>query len=188
MTSAFQIQLAARHIVDGAVVAYPTEGVFGIGCAADDSEAIARVVQAKGRDARKGLILLTGTAAHLEGWVAIDPQTLPPPVANEPLTWIVPAGERCDPLVTGGRATVAVRITDHRVAAAVANEAGTPLISTSANKSGGAPLTSALAVRRTFGGVIDHIVPGELGSADGASEIRDFLSGTVLRPRLAPKG
>lgn len=185
MASAFQIQLAARHVTDGAVIAYPTEGVFGLGCAAADLDALERVILIKGRDAGKGLILLVAEASHLNGWVEIDTNSLPAPVAGKPITWVVPASRRCDTLITGDRATVAVRITDHPVARRLAGAVATPLVSTSANRSGQAAALSALTVRRTLGGVIDFLVPGALGNSTGPSEIRDFISGNVLRKGAA---
>ena len=49
---------AADVLLRGGVIAYPTEGVFGLGCLPDDFAAVQRVVAIKQRDASKGLILM----------------------------------------------------------------------------------------------------------------------------------
>jgi L-threonylcarbamoyladenylate synthase len=55
-------------------------------------------------------------------------------------------------------------------------------VSTSANVSGQAPARNRFVLRRRLGRLVDYVVPGECGPAAGASEIRDFASGKVLRP------
>ncbi|MEO1035597.1 MAG: L-threonylcarbamoyladenylate synthase [Pseudomonadota bacterium] len=167
-----------------AVIAYPTEGVYGLGCLADSYDALLRIVALKGRSAGKGLILLVADEAQLDGWVDDDLRLPDRGSAKTPLTWIVPAGPRCDTLVTGGRRTVAVRVTHHPIARALCALNPEPLVSTSANISGLPAITSPYVLRRTFRRKVDGFVPGPLGGAAGPSEIRELATGRVLRAAL----
>ena len=61
------IDKAAKVLQSGGVIAYPTEGVFGLGCLPENIDAVTRVLQIKQRDAAKGLILIAATASQFEG-------------------------------------------------------------------------------------------------------------------------
>jgi L-threonylcarbamoyladenylate synthase len=174
---------AARIIRAGGLIAYPTEGVYGLGCRPDLVAPVARLLEVKGRPAAAGLILIAASPAQLAGWIAptaAELRRLREPRAA-PVTWVVTAGPLAPGWITGGRPTIAVRITRHPAAMALCQAAGMPLVSTSANRRGRPPARSALAVRRWFGRDIDLVVGGPTGGAPGPSEIRDAASGAVLR-------
>ena len=183
MTYSPFIRRAARIIRRGGVIAYPTEGVFGLGCDPASPEAVERVLAIKGRPASAGFILIAADLDQLQGWVA--------PTAGErrrlasrtahPVTWVVTAGPRASRSLTGGRATIAVRVTRHPVAAALCRAVLTPLVSTSANLHGRPPARTALASRHRFGARLDMVVPGAAGGRRRPTEIRDARSGKVLR-------
>jgi len=178
------IDRAADVLLSGGVVAYPTEGVFGLGCLPDDDDALTRLLAIKQRDPAKGLILIAASNDQLRGWIDLGPDgSLPDPDPRHPTTWIVPAGPRTHSLVQGDNAGIAVRITSNPVAAALCRAVGSPIVSTSANLSGRPVARNEFVLRRQFGGHVDYVVPGKCGPASGASEIRDFRSGKVLRER-----
>ncbi len=183
--SPFQLRQAARCLNAGGVIAYPTEGVWGIGCDPLNGEAVTRVLKLKGRAAAKGLILIAAALEQLLPYLA-------PLAAGErarleatwpgPVTWLIPAAPDTPPWLSGEHATLAVRVTAHPPAAALCRAFGGALVSTSANPSGLPPAQSALAVRRYFGDAVDFILEGPLGGRKRPSEIRDFASGAVIRP------
>lgn len=178
------IERAADILLAGGVVAYPTEGVFGLGCLPDDGEALLKLLAIKQRDPSKGMILIAADSTQLEGWIGLAPgESLPAPDPGHPTTWIVPPGPRTHPLVRGSNTGVAVRITTNPVAAALCRAVGSPLVSTSANYSGRPVARNRFVLRRQFGQRVDYVVPGDCGPVSGASEIRDFRSGKVLRRR-----
>jgi len=180
--SFLHLRRAARIIHDGGIIAYPTEGVFGLGCDPDRHEAVLRILALKERAVAAGLILVAADRRQLDGW--INPSTDEERALSGTgalVTWIVTADPRCPEWITGGRATCAVRMTRHPVAAALCRAAGLPLVSTSANRHGHNAATSALAVRRLFGRRVDFIMPGMTGDATGPSEIRVAGTGAVLR-------
>lgn len=178
------ITRAAEILLCGGVIAYPTEGVFGLGCLPDDIAAVARLLAIKRRDARKGLILIAADADQLDGWIDLPAgKSLPAPNPEHPVTWIVPPGPLVHPLIQGENAGLAVRITTNPVAAALCSAVDSPLVSTSANLAGKPTARNRIVLRRQFAQLADYIVPGDCGPASGASEIRDFATGTVLRAR-----
>lgn len=181
MISDFQIRLAALHLLEGATVAYPTEGVFGLGCLPDNVMAVQRLLAIKARDAGKGLILLSANRELLDGWVDESVGDLVSE-GDHAVTWIVPAGPRCHRLLTGNRSTVAVRITRHPICRNLSAATARPLVSTSANHTGEPAIVSKLKLQRQLAHRVDYVVPGDLGGQLGPSEIRDLLTGTVLRP------
>lgn len=176
------LRRAAEVVRAGGVVAYPTEGVYGLGCRPDDAAAVLRIIDIKQRDPLAGVLLIAADIEQLAGWIEL-PDDAPDLTANpdKPVTWIVPATTTVPLWIRGRHSGVAIRITAHPVAAALCIEAGMPLVSTSANQSGRPPARNALVLRRNFRDLVDCIVPGRCGPAHGPSEIRDLASGRILR-------
>ena len=170
----------------GGIVAYPTEGVYGLGCRPDDFAAVQRICAIKQRDPLAGVLLIAADTAQLDDWIELPagaPELGSSP--DKPVTWIVPASAAVPPWIRGRHAGVGVRISCHPVATALCRAAGMPLVSTSANKSGRPPARHPMVLRRNFRDLVDCIVPGRCGPARGPSEIRDLVTGTVLRSARA---
>lgn len=180
-----RIQRAAAVIRSGGVVAYPTEAVWGLGCDPLNREAMDEILRLKGRAERKGVILIASSADQARPFVGDltdtewDRLVQPPP---SPVTWVVPASDCAPVWITGGRTTLALRITRHPVAAALCQAFGAPLVSTSANPQGLPPARNALKVRCYFAEQLADITPGAVGAATRPSQIRDIRSGQILRP------
>jgi L-threonylcarbamoyladenylate synthase len=184
MLNRFHIRRAARALYSGGVIAYPTEGVWGLGCDPFDAEAVARVCKLKRRDPGKGLILIAATIEQVTPWLAdLSASELHTVRAGwpGPLTWLVPHGGRTPDWITGGSNVVAVRVSAHPIVSALCREFGGPIVSTSANPSGCQPARTALQVRRYFAEQLDNILPGALGGQRGPTPIRDLRSGQLLR-------
>lgn len=177
------INSAARIMLAGGVVAYPTEGVFGLGCMPDDDDAVLRLLDIKQRPAHKGLILIGADSHMFEGWVAPEALAqIPPPEPQQPITWIVTPTATVSYLLRGKHAGLAIRITTNPTAAALCRAVDSPIVSTSANLSGRPVARNRYALRRQLGALVDCVVPGECGPASGASEIRVLGTDAVLRP------
>ena len=97
-----------------------------------------------------------------------------------PETWLVP-NHRFPSWITGGRASVAVRIPGHVQARTLSAIFGSALVSTSANPAGRPPARTELAVRRYFTDAVDHVLHGELSGSASPSRIRDAVSGARFR-------
>jgi L-threonylcarbamoyladenylate synthase len=184
MTSPFSIKRAADILLGGGVIAYPTEGVYGLGCIPGDPDAVMRILEIKSRSVTAGLILLSPDYALLEQWLAPDKRELKAiqKKSNHPITWVVTANPATPDWLTGGRPTLAIRISTHPVVHALCAATGSALVSTSANLSGRPAARSALMARKSLGSSVDYVVSGPLGHAPGASEIRVAQDNRVLRP------
>lgn len=180
----WHIRQAGAWIKNGGVVAYPTEAVYGLGCDPLDLAAIHRIFDIKRRPIDKGLILLADRFERVEAY--IEPlgdnelkrlsSTWPGPV-----TWILPAQRWVPEWLTGGRGSLAVRVTAHPVAAELCRAADMPIVSTSANISGRRPARTAVQVHRQFADQLDFIVAGRVGPLVRPTEIRDLKTGNILR-------
>jgi L-threonylcarbamoyladenylate synthase len=181
--SPFRLREAGHAIRAGAVVAYPTEAVYGLGCDPLNAAAVQRLLAIKGRPLHKGVILIAAELRQLSPFMAplaaADLATLQADWPG-PVTWVVPAAPDLPPWLSGGRDTVAVRVTAHPLAAALCRAAGMPLVSTSANASGRPPARTALQARLRCPGV-DLVLAGATGGRKRPTEIRDLASGRRLR-------
>ena len=179
-----QICRAAELLKQQAVVAYPTESVWGLGCDPQSASAVEKILQLKKRNVAKGLILIADSIERFEPFLAgLDEEYLRrfrEPTAK-PTTWLVPNNDSAPLWISGGRDTLALRITTHPVAAALCKLIGGPLVSTSANPQGLPAAKSASEVEGYFGTAIDAQAPGRVGDAPKPSEIRYLISGEVVR-------
>lgn len=174
----------------GGVVAYPTEAVWGLGCDPFDEAAVMRLLAIKRRPVDKGLILIAGALAQLDGlvdWDGLAPARRAAVQASwpGPNTWIVPATLRVPAWVAGEHPGehrgVAVRVSAHPVVVALCAAFGGPLVSTSANLGGEPPAFERGALDPALVAKIDTVAPGETGGLDAPTAIRDALSGMQLR-------
>lgn len=180
----WQVRQAVRAIRAGAIVAYPTEAVFGLGCDPENLSSVWRLLALKQRPVEKGLILIAASFDQLLPYLAPMEKSIEQKVLASwpgPVTWLLPARGDVSPLLKGAHETIAVRVTAHPVAHALCQQLGHPLVSTSANIANGRPARDALTVRRIFGDTIDYLVPGRVGDRAKPTEIRDALSDTVVR-------
>ncbi|MCI0748948.1 MAG: Sua5/YciO/YrdC/YwlC family protein [Nevskiales bacterium] len=185
MPARLYIDSACHALAAGGIIAYPTEGVWGLGCDPLNRHACARLLELKKRDGRKGLILIAADLAQLRPFMDESVMTAFPQLLDSKsgaVTWLVPASLRVPRQVSGEHDTVAVRVTAHPVASALCRAYGGPVVSTSANVAGRPPARTVLQVRRMFGPALAAVLPGELGGAGGPSTIRDLKTGTVIRP------
>jgi L-threonylcarbamoyladenylate synthase len=172
------------HLRRGGLIAYPTESCYGLGCDPRNARALKRLVALKGRSAAKGLLLIADHFKRLQPFVrplsAADLARLRRSWPG-PVTWVVPASATCPPLLTGGRPTIAVRVTAHVGAARLCRSLGMALVSTSANKSGRKPAKTAAECRRIFGARV-RVIAGRIGQRRRPSTLIDLATGTLLRP------
>lgn len=179
------IDQAAEALRAGAVIAYPTEAVYGLGCDPMNEAAVARIWQLKQRPAAMGLILIASDWQQLAPYVAELSETQHQQLLATwpgPHTWIVPAQATTPAWLTGGRDSIAVRITDHAPSCALCDAFAGALVSTSANLHGQPPLRDALAAEQTFQAEgFAGVMQGELGGLAQPTSIRDLRTGEWVR-------
>jgi L-threonylcarbamoyladenylate synthase len=184
LTAKIHIDHAARVILAGGIVAYPTEAVFGLGCRPDDREAVERLLAIKRRTWHKGFVLIAATLEDLADLVELPGEPMRSTILATwpgPVTWALPSCAGISRWLTGRRDTLAVRVTAHAVARALCARVGGPLISTSANVSRRPPYTRLIRLRRDLGALVDYVLPGPLGAAPRPTAIRDGRTGRTLR-------
>lgn len=182
--SRFRLRLAARALKAGKLLAYPTEGVFGLGCDPRDERAVRALLKLKGRPSAKGLILIAADLAQLE------PYIVPPTPAQKalldaswpgPVTWILPALPRTPAWLRGEHASLAARVTAHEASAALCRAFGGAIVSTSANPTDRPPAKTRLKARRYFRKAKLGYLPGATGGLNRPTPIYDLATGAKLR-------
>lgn len=181
---ALQIARAVAALRNGGVIAYPTEAVWGLGCDPFDQGAVQRILSLKRRRMGMGLIMIAANVEQFAPFLTgLTPSLRQKLLASwpGPQTWLVPNNRRAPCWVTGGRDTLALRVTAHPVAAALCRAFGGPLISTSANPHGRPSASSRLRVELYFHNRLDAVVPGPLGGLARPTPIRNLLTGETVR-------
>ena len=172
------IELAARLLREGRLVAFPTETVYGLGANAFDAEAVARIYTVKGRPHTSPIIVHVDSIEKAKSLVAAWPEAaerLARKFWPGPLTLVLPTNhirasvshggsEGSSPLipliVTAGLLSVGVRMPAHPIALALIRAAGVPIAAPSANRFTQLSPTTAEHVRTGLGPEVDHILDG----------------------------
>ena len=180
------LKIAAQVMFNGGVIAYPTEGVWGLGCDPFNESAVRRILALKGRSVDKGLILI-GACMNQFSFLLKD---INPDKSHHlkkswpgPVTWIIPHHQRVPNWVSGNHSGVAIRVSDHPLVQALCRYYGGPIISTSANPQSKPSAMTRLKVRCYFGRDprLNFIAPGQTGKHQQASQIRDLETLELIR-------
>ncbi len=139
------LEKAISVLNDGGIIIYPTETFYGIGCKISSEKAISSVFQAKKRLLALPLPTIVSdleqvfTCTQLSKAMQNDVEDLAKAFWAGPLTLLLPARKNVSTLLTGGTGKIAVRLSSHPVAVALAKGIGEPIVSSSANISGKNP-------------------------------------------------
>jgi L-threonylcarbamoyladenylate synthase len=156
------IELASHALLDGGVVAYPTDTLYGLAVDPRNAGAVRRLFDIKGRDRASAIPLIAASLEQAQeaGRFSDTHLRLARAWWPGPLTLVVPALPGIVPDLIGGGSTVAIRVPAHPLAVALADDSGFCLTSTSANLSRQPPATTAAEVMRDLGDVIDIVLDG----------------------------
>ncbi len=150
------ILYAAQLLVQGKLVAFPTETVYGLGADAENTQAVASIYQAKGRPQHNPLIVHVADLAMAEryGVFSDAAMQLAQVFWPGPLTLVLRRRPDCaaSPLVSAGGETIALRVPGHAVAMALIQALGKGIAAPSANRSGRVSPTLAQHVVTEFAG------------------------------------
>lgn len=180
------IKKASDLINEGALVAFPTETVYGLGADGLNDEACKKIFKAKGRPADNPLILHISHISMLDNLVEAisDKHRKLFDLWPGPMTLIFKKSKLIPEAVTAGGDTVAIRFPSDEIARALISEANTPIAAPSANISGRPSPTKADDVYQDMDGIIPLIIDGGESNIGIESTVID-LSGekpTILRP------
>ena len=159
--------LRGRHVsravevlrADGVII-YPTDTVYGLGCDITAKTAIDRVRQIKGRDAKKPMSFVCSDLTNISRYARVSnfayrilKRFLP-----GPYTFVLPATKETPRILRSKQKTVGIRIPDHGLTHALVDELGSPILSTSANRSEQEVLTDPLQLEAELGWRVDLIL------------------------------
>ncbi len=175
------VQMAARKLEAGKLVAFPTETVYGLGADAENPAAVADIYAAKGRPANHPVIVHIAPEADIGYWAARVPVQATKLIAAfwpGPLTLIVKRAAHIPDAVTGGQDSIGVRCPSHPVAQALLREfkgGKGGIAGPSANKFGHVSPTTAQHVRDEFNDtpLVDYVLDGGQSDVGIESTILD---------------
>jgi L-threonylcarbamoyladenylate synthase len=185
---------AAQTLLDGNLVAFPTETVYGLGADATNKQAVARIYEAKGRPADHPLIVHIHSMQVMGPWVEDVPEyaiALARDFWPGPMTLIFKRSNLAQDFLTGGQDTVGIRVPNHVVALALLeafqNLGGHGVAAPSANRFGHVSPTTAQAVSDELAEYLnppDQIMDGGPSAVGVESTIIDCTGELprILRP------
>ncbi len=188
-TCPFRIQRAVHILREGGLIAYPTEGVWGLGCDPHNAAAVQTLLQLKQRPVEKGLILVAASMGQFEPYLCNLTRQQQDTLKKSwpgPNTWLVPANKHVPLWISGGQPTIALRVSAHPIIQALCTQFGGAIVSTSANPAGKKPAQTLFNVQRYFAhsrlqGARVTVVPGLLGDNDKPTTIQDLVTGKIIR-------
>ena len=179
---ALSLKEAASFILNGNIIAYPTETVYGLGCNALDNQACQRLQELKKRSIQQSFIILVANTKQAQQLIHPKAHHQLSEAAKTwpgPYTWVFQAQEHLPAALTL-QGKIALRISAHPLAQRLCALTETPIISTSANLKNQQPLGDAKTIYTTFSPHISGIMRGEPGHAK-PSRIIDAETMQVLR-------
>lgn len=174
-----------QYFLEGKVFAYPTEAVFGLGCDPMNRKALERILQLKRRPVEKGVILVADCWERVAKFIdvkQISTETLADVKISWPgfITWLMPKSAKTPDWISGDSKLIAIRVSAHPVIQQLCKTLNSPLVSTSANLSGEQAIKERTILEKVFAKNVLYIA-GDLGEELNASEIRDALTGKIIR-------
>ena len=178
-----RISQAIEIVRQGGVIVYSTDTVLGLGCDPNNQIAVEKILWLKQRSVDKGLIFLVTGLNEMENFSKTlstsQHEKINSSIDSKPTTWLLPANNKSPPWITGKQSSIAIRITQHRIAKQLCSAVGA-IVSTSANISKYPTIQNEQQIRSWFGPYIDYVILGPPGTGQ-PSEIRDLITGKVVR-------
>jgi L-threonylcarbamoyladenylate synthase len=176
------LAIAAQSLLDGHLVAFPTETVYGLGADATNQSAVARIYEVKGRPADHPLIVHIADLKYLDQWISDIPSyaiALARTFWPGPMTLILKRSELAKDFITGNQDTVGIRIPDNSLALglleAFHQKGGAGIAAPSANRFGQVSPTTAAAVEEELS---EYLTDSDLVLDGGPSEVG--LESTII--------
>lgn len=182
----FKLRQLKAQLKSGAIIAYPTETVWGLGCLPNHQTALKQLANIKQRSINKGFILVSPQIEYCLPYIDSNfhEQAIRDIAQNKikPTTWLAPKSRQLSSLVSGQFNTVAIRISPHPFIENICQSLQSPLISTSANMHSRPSLNTDLLVQKFLGHKLDQIIHGYNNGSGLASSIVDLESKQIIRP------
>lgn len=169
------VQQIVEALRDGAIIIYPTDTLYAIGCDALNVRAVERICRIKGIDPAKApLSIVCHDMSDVSRFARIDDTTHRLMRKNLPgaFTFILPAGSGL-PKIYKQRKSVGIRVPDNNIARHIVEELGNPLLSTSVATNPDEPeyTTNPELLAEVYGSQVDYIIDGGEGDTVGSTII-----------------
>ena len=153
----------ASILINGGIIAFPTETVYGFGVIFDDEKAYEKLINIKRRPPEKPFTLMCEKTSDIEkyGYVNDDIKKIINKFMPGQLTIILKAKPGLPPFVVSKDNTVGIRISSHPIVQSLIHQVGKPLLVPSANRSGEPPLINYQDVKNQFENELDGIIEGK---------------------------
>ena len=175
-----KIQRVVDQLEKGAVIGYPTDTVYGLGCDLMNKQAIDRLHQLKGMSKDKALAFICADLSDIARYAVVENATyrILKRFLPGPYCFILQATREVPKIVVQPKAkTVGIRVPDHPVAIAIVKALGRPLISTTAARPGSDPMVDPWEIEQEFPG-LDLVIDAE-GGGSVPTTVVDLSQGDV---------
>lgn len=144
----------------GGLILYPTDTVWGIGCDATNTDAVARIYRLKRSENKKSMLVLCASADTIVRYVNKAPDIAfeVMELADKPLTLILPGASGLAENLIPEEGTLGVRVPDHEFCLAMLRAFGRPVVSTSANISGARTPSKLAEIEKEIVDGVDYVV------------------------------
>jgi len=160
-------------LADGAVIAYPTDTTYGIGCSIFSKKGIERIYQIKQREKKKPFSFICSNMSDVTKYAKVSNYAFK--ILNRflpgPYTFVLDATRIVPDLVQTKQKTVGIRIPDNRICLDLVSALGHPLVTTSANLSGEEPIGDPGDIFEAMNNQLDIIVDGGFLPPDVSSVV-----------------
>lgn len=166
-----QVKKCASVLRSGGIAAYPTDTVYGLGADIFNNTAVAKVFAVKRRPLNLPLPVLICDQSQLEELtedVSAAARRLITSFWPGALTLVLNKASAFNSAVLAGESKIAVRMPDHAVTLRLIQEAGCPIVGTSANLHGSPAVLTAMEIREQLGAAVDYIL--DCGPCPGGTE------------------
>lgn len=177
-----EIQKGAHFILEGEVVAYPTETIYGLGVDVFNKRAVKKIYDLKSRDYGLPISILVSDSAMLKEIVTQIPDRVNALMRRfwpGPLTILFEVKESFPKSLVTNTGKVGVRVSAHPIAAALVKAVGRPITTTSANRSGFPPSLNVKHVTKYFGERLPCVIDGGECEPSHGSTVVDVADETM---------
>ena len=168
------IKQIADKLRSGAVICYPTDTVYGIGCDIFNQKAIKKIYQIKKRPKDKPFSFMCSTLKNVSdyGYVSNPAYRIMRKALPGPFTFVLSATKIVPKIMITKQKTVGIRVPDNNICLALIEELGNPIVTTSAiPDEDGEPLSEAYQFDELLGNMVDVVIDGGMVYPDPSTVV-----------------
>ncbi|HVO66141.1 MAG TPA: L-threonylcarbamoyladenylate synthase [Syntrophales bacterium] len=167
------IRKAVDILQDGGVIIYPTDTVYGLGCALFNKKGIDRIYEIKRRDRKQPLSFVCADLKDISKYAKVSDfayKTMKRLLPG-PYTFVLEASRLVPKIILPKRLATGIRVPDNQICLSLVRELGQPIISTSVTTEDGEVLSDPNEIKEKFGKRVDLIIDGGILASEPSSVI-----------------